>query len=244
MSSALINDYVAGLHQRLPAAVADEAADGLIETYEHHLVAGSGDQAAAHAALAEFGDLALVVGEFTRQAPGRRAARMLLATGPVVGACWAAALILSRAWTWPVPGAVRLSFGAILLLAVMALTVAATSRRSYRRTRFTAAASPVILVLDATAVTAVMLAAPGPDLGAGNRDRRQPHPDGLHRLVAAPHRHLTGTHITPPQRAGPTVDCRDHNSPAWWTACSSPRSRDQPEPQNRRICADPAERTA
>ena len=160
MSSALINDYVAGLHRRLPAAVADEAADGLIETYEHHLAAGSGDQAAAHAAVAEFGDLAMVVGEFTRQAPGRRAARMLLATGPVVGACWAAALILSRAWTWPVPGAVRLSFGAILLLAVMALAVAATSRRSYRRTRFTAAASPVILVLDATAVTAVMLAAP------------------------------------------------------------------------------------
>ena len=155
MSSALINDYVAGLHRRLPAAVADEAADGLIETYEHHLATGSGEQAAAHAAVAEFGDLALVVGEFTRQAPGRRAARMLLATGPVV-----AALILSRAWTWPVPGAVRLSFGAILLLAVTALAVAATSRRSYRRTRFTAAASPVILALDATAVTAVILAAP------------------------------------------------------------------------------------
>jgi hypothetical protein len=160
MSSALINDYVAGLHQRLPATVADEAADGLIETYEHYLATGSGEQAAAQAAVAEFGDLALVVGEFTRQAPGRRAARMLLATGPVVGACWAAALILSRAWTWPVPGAVRLSFGAILLLAIMVLAVAATSRRSYRRTRFTAAASPVILVLDATAVTAVMLAAP------------------------------------------------------------------------------------
>ena len=86
MSSALINDYVAGLHRRLPAAVADEAADGLIETYEHHLATGSGEQAAAHAAVAEFGDLALVVGEFTRQAPGRQAARMLLATGPVVGA--------------------------------------------------------------------------------------------------------------------------------------------------------------
>jgi hypothetical protein len=160
MSSALINDYVAGLHRRLPAALADEAADGLIETYEHHLAAGSGEQAAAHAAVAEFGDLALVVGEFTRQAPGRRAARMLLATGPVVGACWAAALILSSAWTWPVPGAVRLSFGATLLLAVMTLAVAATSRRSYRRTTFTAAASPVILALDATAVAAVMLAAP------------------------------------------------------------------------------------
>ena len=36
MSSALINDYVAGLHRRLPAGVADEAADGLIETYELH----------------------------------------------------------------------------------------------------------------------------------------------------------------------------------------------------------------
>jgi hypothetical protein len=160
MSSALINDYVAGLHRRLPAAVADEAADGLIETYEHHRAAGSGEQAAAHAAVAEFGHLELVVGEFTRQAPGRRAARILLATGPVVGACWAAVLLLNRAWTWPVPGAARLSFGAILLLAVMTLAAAATSRRGYRRTRFTAAASPVILVLDATAVAAVMLAAP------------------------------------------------------------------------------------
>lgn len=160
MSSALISDYVTGLRQRLPAAVADEAADGLIETYEHHLAAGAGEQAAAHAAVAEFGELGLVVGEFTRQAPGRRAARILLATGPVTGACWAAALILSRAWTWPVPAAVRLGFGAVLLLAVMGLTAAATSRRSYRRTRLTAAASPVILVLDATAVIAVLATAP------------------------------------------------------------------------------------
>ena len=117
MTSPLIAGYVAGLHRRLPAAIADEAADGLIETYEHHLASGAGEQAAAHAALAEFGDLATVVGEFTRQAPGRRAARLLLATGPVAGACWAAALILSRAWTWPVPAAARLGFGAVLLLA-------------------------------------------------------------------------------------------------------------------------------
>src|SRR5260370_2880048 len=135
MSSALINAYLAGLHQRLPAAVADEAADGLIETYEHHLATGSGEQAAAHAAVAEFGDLPLVVSEFTRQAPGRRAARMLLATGAVVGACWAAALILSRAWTWPGPGPVRPTFGAILLLAVITRAVAAARRRSHRRAR-------------------------------------------------------------------------------------------------------------
>jgi len=160
MSSALISDYVAGLRRRLPAAVADEAADGLIETYEHRLAAGAGEQDAAQAAVAEFGDLALVLGEFIRQAPGRRAARMLLATGPLAGACWAAALLTSRAWAWPVPAAARLCAGAILLLAVAALAVAATSRRSYRRTTITAAASPVILLLDAAAVTAVLLAAP------------------------------------------------------------------------------------
>jgi hypothetical protein len=160
MTSTLISDYVAGLRQRLPAAIADEAADGLLETYEHHLAAGAGEQVAAHAAIAEFGDLPAVAGEFTRQAPGRRAARTLLATGPIIGACWAAALVLSRAWTWPAPDLLRISMGAALILAVLALAAAATSQRSYRRTRLTTAASPLILALDATAVTAVLLAAP------------------------------------------------------------------------------------
>ena len=162
--SALIDDYLAGLHRRLPAALAEEAAAGLLETYEHHLASGAGDQEAAHAALAEFGDLAIVAGEFTRQAPGRRAARLLLATGPVAGACWAAALILSRAWTWPVPATARLAFGAVLLLAILALLVAATSQHSYQRTRLAMLASPLILTLDVTAVAAVVLAAPAPTL--------------------------------------------------------------------------------
>jgi hypothetical protein len=160
MTSPLITGYVSGLHRRLPAALAEEAAAGLLETYEHHLARGAGEHDAARAAIAEFGDLAMVVGEFTRQAPGRRAAWLLLATGPVVGSCWAAALVLSRAWTWPVPAALRLSFGAALLLAVTGLAAAAASRHSYQRTRLAGAASLVILVLDATAVTAVLLTAP------------------------------------------------------------------------------------
>jgi hypothetical protein len=160
MSSALIDGYVTALRRRLPAAIAEEAADGLIETYERHVSWGAGDQEAARAALAEFGDLATVTSAFTRQAPGRRAARLLLATGPVVGLCWGTALILARAWTWPVPATARLGFGATLLLAIAALAAAATSRHSYQRTRLAAAASPVILVLDATAITAVLLAAP------------------------------------------------------------------------------------
>lgn len=167
MTSPLITAYVTGLHRELPAALADEAAAGLIETYEHHLGSGAADQEAARAALADFGDLATVVGEFTRQSPGRLAARLLLATGPIAGACWAAALILGRAWTWPVPTIARLSFGGLLLLAAILLLATATSQHSYRRTRLAAAASPVILILDITAVAAVILAAPAltPALG-------------------------------------------------------------------------------
>jgi hypothetical protein len=154
--SALIGDYLAGLRRRLPAPIAEEAAAGLLETYEHHLASGAGDQEAARAALAEFGDLAMVVGEFTRQAPGRRG-------GPARQAarlCWAAALIGGRSWTWPVPAIARLSFGAVLLLAVLTLLAAATSQHSYQRTRLAMLASPVILVLDVTAVAAALLTAP------------------------------------------------------------------------------------
>ena len=160
MTSPLIAGYVSGLYRRLPAALAEEAAAGLVETYEHHLATGASHHDAARAALAEFGDLATVVSEFTRQAPARHAARLLLATGPLAGSCWATALILSRAWTWPVPAAIRLSLGAALLLAAAGLVAAATSRHSYQRTRLAVAASLIILALDATAVTAVLLAAP------------------------------------------------------------------------------------
>jgi hypothetical protein len=160
MTSPLITSYVTELRRSLPAPVADEAADGLIETYEQHLATGAGDHQAARAALTDFGDLALVVGEYTRQAPGRRAARLLLATGPIAGACWAVALITSRAWTWPVPAAARLTFGAVLLVTVVTMLVVATSRHSYQRTRLALIAGPVIIALDATAVVTALTAAP------------------------------------------------------------------------------------
>jgi hypothetical protein len=160
LSARLIEEYVAGLRRRLPAGLAEEAAGGLLEAYERGLERGAGEQLAAREAIAAFGDLELVVGEFTRQSPGRRVARLLLATGPVAGLCWAGALIAGRAWAWPVPGAVRLGFGAALLLAVLALLAAATSSRGYRRTRLTTLACPVILALDAGAVAAVAAITP------------------------------------------------------------------------------------
>jgi hypothetical protein len=160
VTSPLIAGYVTGLRRKLPRAIADEAAEGLIETYQHHRACGSGDHRAACAAVAEFGSLATVVGEFTRQAPGRRAARLLLATGPVAASCWAAALVSSRAWTWPAPRAALLGFGAVLAATVAALLIAATSRHSYHRTRLAVIASPALLALDAAAVAYVLAAAP------------------------------------------------------------------------------------
>ena len=65
------------------------------------------------------------------------------------------------------PATARIGFAAALLLAVLALLAAATSRHSYQRTRLAMLAGPVILLLDATAVAAA-LAAPAltPALGA------------------------------------------------------------------------------
>ena len=160
MTAPLIAEYAARLRRSLPADPAEEVAAGLTDTYERHLAGGSSEEAAARDAIAEFGDQDLVIGEFTRQAPGRRAARLLLATGPLAGSCWAAGLITSRAWAWPVPAAARLAFGAVLVATVLVLLAAATSRRRYQRTRITALALPVILALDATAVTGAAAAAP------------------------------------------------------------------------------------
>lgn len=157
---ALIGSYLSGLRRRLPAGLADEVSDGLLEAYQYHLARGQGADEAARAAVTDTGDLAQVVGEFTRQAPGRRTARALLAIGPVVGACWVAALVTTHAWAWPVPAAARLGFGAALLATIGVLAIAATSRRSYRRTRLTVLAGPGLIILDATLITAALLAAP------------------------------------------------------------------------------------
>lgn len=157
---ALISSYLSGLRRRLPAGLADEVSDGLLEAYQYHLARGQGADEAARAAVTDTGDLAQVVGEFTRQAPGRRTARALLAIGPVVGACWVAALVNTHAWAWPVPAAARLGFGAALLATIGVLAIAATSRRSYRRTRLTVLAGPGLIILDATLITAALLAAP------------------------------------------------------------------------------------
>ena len=73
----------------------------------------------------------LIAAEFARTHPARRAARRLLAAGPLVGACWAVALLTGRAWTWPVPVAAGIVPG-VILVAVVALVAVAARGIRYR----------------------------------------------------------------------------------------------------------------
>jgi hypothetical protein len=156
----LIDTYRAALARRLPGDVVDELTDGLIETYLRMGSAGLAPDAAAVAAIAEFGEPDLVTASFVRQAPGRRAAWALLCSGPVVGGCWAASLVAGRAWTWPVPLPLRAAFGVALLAVITLLMLAVTGRRSYRRTRIAAGAGIGVISLDAAILTTMLLIAP------------------------------------------------------------------------------------
>jgi hypothetical protein len=159
-SHRLIEEHLAVLADRLPADAVAELTDGLVETWRHQLATGSPPDTAARAAIAEFGDPDRITRAFVAQAPGRRTALALLATGPLVGMCWGASLVAARVWTWPIP-TVGVAVFALALLAVAAtLAAAATSRRSYRRTRLGTAGGAGLVVLDALMLVAVITVAP------------------------------------------------------------------------------------
>ena len=158
--TSLITDYLTVLSAQLPAPVVEELADGLDQAQQHYVKQGLTPDDAAGAALAEFGEPQVVVGAFTRLSPARHAARRLLAAGPVVGGCWAAALITSRAWTWPVPAAGRLLFGVALITVIGLLAAAAFGRRYRSARRAGTVACAGITVLDGVMLTAVALAIP------------------------------------------------------------------------------------
>jgi len=125
----LITSYLGALASRLPGPVVEELAGGLEDTYRRHLGLGLAPEAAAQAAVAEFGAPELIAAEFARAHPARLAARRLLAIGPLVGLCWVVALITGRAWTWPVPLAARIVPGVMLVAVVALLAVAARGIR-------------------------------------------------------------------------------------------------------------------
>ena len=158
--ASLITDYLSVLSAQLPAPLVEELADGLDETQQHYLTQGLTPHAAASAAVAEFGEPQVIVAAFTRLSPARHAARRLLAAGPVVGGCWAAALITGRAWTWPVPATVRLLFGAALITVIGLLAAAAFGQRYLSARRAGAVACVGITALDGVMLIAAVLAIP------------------------------------------------------------------------------------
>jgi hypothetical protein len=159
-SHHLIEEYLADLARHLPPDAVDELADGLIETWQHFVSSGLAPAPAVRAAIAEFGTPEQITRGFVAQAPGRRTAMMLLASGPLVGVCWGTSLVVAEAWTWPVPIPAVVVSALALLTVVAALVTAATSRRSYRRTRLGAAGALGIVVLDAAMLATVLFLAP------------------------------------------------------------------------------------
>lgn len=155
----LIGAYLATLARQLPADAIDELADGLTETYRRHRTAGLSPDAAARATLDEFGQPETVLSAYVRQAPGRHAALMLLATGPIIGLSWGATLIATHAWTWPVPTTLRAAYGITLLAVIITSLLAATSQHSYRRTRLAIGAGFGFIALDGAMLTALLLIA-------------------------------------------------------------------------------------
>lgn len=156
----VIMDYLTVLSAQLPATVVEELADGLDQTCERYLNQGLGAQAAAEAAIAEFGAPEVILAHFTRLSPARQAARRLLASGPAVGGCWATALIAGRAWSWPAPVAARLLVGVALAGTIGLLATAAFSTK-YRSTRRAGTAGCAgITALDTTMLVTAALVLP------------------------------------------------------------------------------------
>jgi hypothetical protein len=123
----LIRGYLQVLAAQLPGPIVEELADGLTETYRSYRTRGLPADAAAEAAVEEFGSAEEILAGFARVNPARQAARRLLGLGPVVGGCWAAALATSRVWPGPEPA--RVVLGVVLAACIGLLFVAALDRR-------------------------------------------------------------------------------------------------------------------
>jgi hypothetical protein len=156
----VIEQYLARLGRDLPAGIVDELADGLNETWRHHLAAGLVPDRAARAAIADFGATERIVAAFVTHSPGRRTARLLLATGPLVGICWAAALATGRAWTWHIPRSLMVLSAVVLIAVVVWLIVSATAVRNHRRASQGTYAGIAVIGLDLTMVIGALSAAP------------------------------------------------------------------------------------
>jgi len=145
----ILDGYLGELAARLPGpararqAVLAELGDGLLDATQARLTGEATPAQAAAAAVNEFGDPATVAHAFAPELAAtcaRRTALALIATGPLVGGLWLAAVLTAAGpaalaaappWQWPVIQAggwpARLLLGLAVVTVVAAwLTVAAT----------------------------------------------------------------------------------------------------------------------
>jgi hypothetical protein len=154
----LIGAYLDALRDQLPADIVAELADGLLASYDDLREQGLAPDAAAKVAIADFGTLEQVTDAYAYIAPGRRLARRLFATGPLVGCCWATVLLTTPSWQ-TMPAAAHATLPLTLLAVVSLLAVA--WRGPYRRIRPAAiAAGTGLVTLDAGALAMLALLAP------------------------------------------------------------------------------------
>jgi hypothetical protein len=104
-----VADYLGVVSAQLPgppaarAVITDELRDGLIEALETHQGRGCSQAEATSAAIAEFGDPGTVAAAFGPElgaVQARRVALGLLATGPLVGLAWIAAVAVNALPPW------------------------------------------------------------------------------------------------------------------------------------------------
>lgn len=126
----VLASYLADLSRRLVgaaparAAIVAELEDGLWTATAAHQAGGLPPEAAARAAVAEFGDPRTVAAGFAPElaaATGRRVGLGLLATGPLVGSGWL--LLAAATWRW-VGREPPAALGLVAALVGLALAVA------------------------------------------------------------------------------------------------------------------------
>jgi hypothetical protein len=126
----LLDEWLEQLGAALPARgrsrrrIVDELSDGLHSAAEHRLHAGDDLVTAARAAVAEFGEVDVVAASFHGELTAhlaRRTGLVLLASGPLVGLAWLAALVPPL---WP-PRPASLLSAHPLYLAVLATAIPA-----------------------------------------------------------------------------------------------------------------------
>ncbi|MEU7880107.1 hypothetical protein [Microbispora bryophytorum] len=161
----LIERHLRTLADRLPGPVVDELADGLLASYDDQMGRLGDPDAAARAALADFGDADTVTAAFVRASPARHAAFTLLAAGPIVGLSWGAVLITGNTWASLIPLSSRLAVGVLLGSAVLMLVIAIRDQRHYRTVRLAAlGGAGTVAVLDTVMLGTVVTLVPPPSL--------------------------------------------------------------------------------